>query len=333
MALSCYTSPYFNPDLPHHTTKGFRNPNPDFINHGFSDFLKWTFTRFSNPDSNDPSDYEFSTTPNRGEKLRSFQGKWSVTWIGHAGTLVQLGAKNILTDPIWSDRCSPVSWAGPKRYTQPGIAMDDLPPIHAVIVSHNHYDHMDIPSLRELEKRFQPHFFVGLGNKEFLESVGLTYVHEMDWWEKYSLEELTIHFTPTQHFSARGLTDRDRTLWGSFVLDNSQSKVYFAGDTGYFSGFSEIARRMGKIDLAILPIGAYRPRWFMESVHVDPIQSVQAFVDLEADYMLPMHYQTFVLSDEALDEPLKLTRKTFQEKNLDEKRLLPLKIGESFLRD
>lgn len=347
--LHCYTSPYYNPDKPHHTKTGFQNPNPNFQKHGFSDLIKWgLFQRPFRKTSLNPKDYNIPYIGANKEKIFSFyknKGKWAVTWIGHATTLIQMEGMNILTDPIWSERCSPISFAGPKRYTPPGIAMEDLPPIHAVVISHNHYDHLDIPTLQKLNNLFQPAFFVGLGNEKLLQEAGIHTVYAMDWWETVELTDgLQIHFTPTQHFSARGLWDRDRTLWGSYVLEKTRTvnskervqptiKIYFAGDTGYFSGFREIGAKWQGMDLAILPIGAYEPRWFMSPVHTSPEDAVQAFLDLQAKYMLPMHYNTFVLSDEPLDEPLQLTKKTWMEQKIPLDRLLGLKIGESFFEE
>lgn len=326
-------------DKPHHTENGFKNPDPNFINHGFGALIKWGSSRWKVEHSLDPKDYEFEVIPNDGSNLRENNSRLSVTWIGHATTLVQLDGVNILTDPIWSKRCSPVSWAGPERYTDPGLSMDHLPKIDIVVISHNHYDHMDLPSLLELEKRFSPRFYVGLGNREFLVQSGLSDVVEMDWWEKDLWENpiqkksLEVYFTPTQHFSARGMFDRDKTLWGSYLLQSKNQRVYFAGDTGYFSGFAEIGKRFPEIDFAILPIGAYEPRWFMHPVHVSPEEAVQAFVDLSAKFMIPMHYGTFVLSDEPLDQPVKLAKSEFQRLGISLDRFLPLRIGESFFRN
>ncbi|MCZ8238081.1 MAG: MBL fold metallo-hydrolase [Leptospiraceae bacterium] len=332
--LSCgATNPYFNPEKMHHTTSGFKNPSKDFESHGLGGLIRWTSSRWMNEEDNNPEHFDYKKTENDGSQIRNFKGLWSVTWIGHASSLIQWEGLNILTDPIWSERCSPVSWAGPKRYTQPGIDMDNLPKIDLVVISHNHYDHMDLDTLLELEKRFSPTFIAGLGSKKFLQDAGLTHVLEMDWWDEVLVQGKRVIFTPTQHFSARGIFDRDETLWGSYAFIGSKSKIYFAGDTGYFKGFKEIGEKFGGFDLAILPIGAYNPRWFMEPVHVDPSQSVQAFMDLKANYMMPMHYKTFVLSDEALDQPLKSTMDNFQRKGIDKKRLLALNIGESFFRN
>jgi L-ascorbate metabolism protein UlaG (beta-lactamase superfamily) len=338
--MTCYSSASnYDNRKSHHTESGFRNPDPNFEKHGMGSLLRWATSRWTNEVSLNPEDYTIPSSKNDGQAIKEFKGKWSVTWVGHATTLIQIDGYTILTDPIWSDRCSPVSWAGPKRYTDPGIELDDLPKIDIVLISHNHYDHMDIPTLQELQKRFSPRFYVGLGNQSFLESEGLQNVKEMDWWDEDIFydeskpDPLKVIFTPTQHFSSRGILDRDRTLWGSYLLLGSRSKIYFAGDTGYFDGFRTIAEMVGRLDLAILPIGAYEPRWFMEPVHVDPTQSVQAFIDLKASYMLPMHYSTFVLSDEPLDQPLQSTKKAIQEKGLPKSSLLGIQIGESFFRN
>lgn len=318
----------------HHTKDGFRNLNINIEAKGLTDVFTWQISRhFQELPSLNPKDYHFEILQNDGTKLKENTKKLSATWIGHATILIQLDGKNILTDPIWSERCSPVSFAGPKRYTPVGVQMKDLPKIDLVLISHNHYDHMDIPTLKELEKRFSPYFFVGLKNKDLLKSEGLEKVIELDWWDSHSIFDLEIHFTPTQHFSARGLWDRNKTLWGSFVVHSKTHSFYFAGDTGYFSGFSEIGNQFQNLDLAILPIGAYEPRWFMKSMHMNPEDSIKAFIDLKAKYMLPMHYQTFILTDEALDEPLKLTKQEFLKQFNDLSKLLDLKIGETHFFD
>ncbi|MBK8396558.1 MAG: MBL fold metallo-hydrolase [Leptospiraceae bacterium] len=266
---------------------------------------------------------------NNGLSLRENKSKLSFTWIGHASVLIQLDGKNILTDPIWSERCSPISFIGPKRYTNPGLKIEDLPPIDIVIISHNHYDHLDIPTLKFLDNRDKPTFFVGLGNKELLTNEGLSNIVQLDWWDIRIEKNLKINFTPTQHFSGRGIFDRGESLWGSYVIEGKLESFYFAGDTGYFAGFKEIGKRFPNIDVAILPIGAYEPRWFMKPVHMNPEDTVLAFQDLGAKYLLPMHYHTFVLTDEALDEPLKFTKSLFESKKIQLETLLDLKIGES----
>ncbi|MCZ8156389.1 MAG: MBL fold metallo-hydrolase [Leptospira sp.] len=314
----------------HYTSTGYKNPNPNFEKLGFGSLLKWSSTRWKNEHSIEPEDYpKFQMVDNDGLSLKQNDSKLSVTWIGHATTLIQLDGVNILTDPIWSERCSPVSFAGPKRYTQPGIQIENLPNIDIVILSHNHYDHMDLPTLKILETKFHPKFLVGLGNGAFLNDNGLSQVTEMDWWDEIILKGIQIHFTPTQHFSGRGLFDRDSSLWGSYALVGAKSKVYFAGDTGYYTHFKAIGQKFGSFDVAILPIGATEPRWFMAPVHIDAKEAVQAFEDLNAKFFIPMHYQTFVLSDEPLDSPVPMTKQNFLNKKIDLMRLIALKIGES----
>lgn len=315
---------------PHHTHSGFQNPNPNYERKGFWDVLVWQWDRFFLPYSLDAKTYPpFPILINDGNLLKSNDTKLSVTWVGHATTLVQIDGLNILTDPIWSDRCSPLSFAGPKRYTPPGISLGDLPKIDIVILSHNHYDHTDIPTLRKLEETFHPLVLTGLGNKKLLLGEGLKNVNEMDWWEEISFGSVKLTFTPTQHFSGRSLFDRDETLWGSFMISGTREKVYFAGDTGYFSHFKEIANRFGNIDVAILPIGATEPRWLMEPVHIGPTQAVMSFLDLKAKYLVPMHYMTFVLSDEPLDSPVPRTKEAMKQSGISESAFVPLKIGET----
>jgi L-ascorbate metabolism protein UlaG (beta-lactamase superfamily) len=315
---------------PHHSDSGFQNPNPGYEPKGFWDVLVWQWDRLFLPYSLDAKAYsEFPIVSNDGGNLRSNNSKLSVTWIGHATTLIQIDGLNILTDPIWSERCSPFSFVGPKRYTPPGISINHLPNIDIVILSHNHYDHTDLPTLKQLEEKFHPMVLTGLGNKKLLLGEGMHNVKEMDWWEKISFGSVTFTFTPTQHFSGRSLFDRDETLWGSFMVVGKKEKVYFAGDTGYFSHFKDIASRFGSIDIAILPIGATEPRWLMEPVHIGPTQAVMSFLDLKAKFLVPMHYMTFVLSDEPLDSPVPRTKEAMKQSGISESAFVPLKIGES----
>jgi N-acyl-phosphatidylethanolamine-hydrolysing phospholipase D len=330
LLLGCSNMQSLNTEKAHHTKDGFKNLDPKMEHKSLSDVLGWQFGRlFKNLPSLDAKDYSIETFTNDGLKLNENQKNFSFTWIGHASVLIQLEGKNILTDPIWSERCSPVSFAGPKRYTNPGIKIENLPKIDLVLISHNHYDHLDLPTLKILNEKFRPKFFVGLKNKPFLEENGIQNIVELDWWDETESNELKIIFTPTQHFSARGVFDRNQTLWGSFVVQGKKNSFYFAGDTGYFSGFQEIGKKFPNLDVAILPIGAYEPRWFMKPVHMNPSEAMDAYIDLKAKYFLPMHYLTFVLTDEALDEPLKLTKLEFENKGISSKNLFDLKIGES----
>jgi L-ascorbate metabolism protein UlaG (beta-lactamase superfamily) len=232
-------------------------------------------------------------------------GDLAVTFIGHASFMLRLDGLTLLTDPVFSRRCSPVSFAGPSRVRAPGQPMAALPKPDAILLSHNHYDHCDIPALRDLRWRFgELPIFAPLGNKKWLESKGLGPVTELDWWQSTQFHDATITLTPARHFAARTLRDRNMTLWGGFFLDYRGAKVYFAGDSGYTSFFTTIRDRLGAPDFALLPIGAYEPRWFMGSVHMNPADAVKAFHDLNAGQAVGMHFGTFQLTDEAIDAPL-----------------------------
>jgi L-ascorbate metabolism protein UlaG (beta-lactamase superfamily) len=231
-------------------------------------------------------------------------GTLAATFIGHATFLLQVDGLRFLTDPVFSTHAGPFGLIGPRRVRAPGLAFDQLPPIDVILLSHNHYDHLDLPTLRALRDRWNPLIVTGLGNGPFLESHGLPRVEELDWGQSLvGPGESQMTFVPARHFSGRGLFDGNRTLWGGFVVESGSATFYFAGDSGYFSGFHEIGRRFGPIDLALLPIGAYAPRWFMQAAHIDPAEAVQAHLDLQARVSLAMHFGTFRLSNEGIDAP------------------------------
>ncbi|HEX6094983.1 MAG TPA: MBL fold metallo-hydrolase [Thermoanaerobaculia bacterium] len=283
---------YRGPKSDHFDGRRFFNLRPT-QHAGFLDLVKWLAHREQGPWS-EWREVTPSVPPARVDGLR-------VTWVNHSTMLVQVANVNILTDPIWSKRCSPVQWAGPKRHHAPGIRFEDLPPIDAVLISHNHYDHMDAGTLRRLERK---HTFVGLGNAAFLK--GAT---DLDWWESAAITgDVRVHCVPAQHFSSRGMTDRDANLWCGFVLETPRGNVYFAGDTGYGPHFGMIRERFGPMKVALLPIGAFRPEWFMCSVHVSPRDAVRAARELQAEVSIPMHYYTFHLGDDGQDEPVEVLR-------------------------
>ncbi|HEU4521778.1 MAG TPA: MBL fold metallo-hydrolase, partial [Thermoanaerobaculia bacterium] len=256
-------------------------------------------------------------------------GRLRVTFVNHATTLIQMDGVNILTDPIWSERCSPVSWAGPKRHRPPGIRFEDLPPIDAVLISHNHYDHLDLPTLRRLlanhgdpespgalTRRSAPpspaHAGEGtlllvshLGNGALLAKHGIDEARELDWWQELPLANgVRVTSVPAQHFSARAISDRDANLWGGFVISGPSGNVYFAGDTGWGRHFAEIGQRFSPIRLALLPIGAYLPRWFMKPAHISPAEAVDAHLALGASTSIPIHFGTFALGDDGEMKPI-----------------------------
>jgi L-ascorbate metabolism protein UlaG (beta-lactamase superfamily) len=231
-------------------------------------------------------------------------GEVSVTYIGHATLLLRFPGITVLTDPVFSERASPLSWLGPKRVRAPALALDDLPKIDAVVLSHNHYDHMDLPSLRKIQERWDPPIVTGIGNGRYLATKGLRNAIELDWWERMApVPALSIVYVPAQHWSRRRLWDTNRMLWGGHVIEAGGVRAYFAGDTGYPGHFAEIARRLGAPDVALLPIGAYEPRWFMAPQHMNPLDAVRAHRDLGAGLSIAIHFATFPLTDEAIDAP------------------------------
>ena len=226
-----------------------------------------------------------------------------VTLVNHSTVLLQQPNCNILTDPVWSERCGPVSFAGPRRHRLPGIEFDHLPSIHAVLLSHNHYDHLDLPTLRRLMARGGTIFVAPLGVGEFLKSRGIAPVQELDWGESVAVSGAMIHAVPAFHFSGRGLFDRNRTLWCGYLVELALGAVYFAGDTAFGPHFGWIRERFGPPRLALLPIGAYEPRWFMAPVHMDPEEAARAHRILGAAISIAIHHGTFQLADESLDAP------------------------------
>ncbi len=286
----------------------------------FSDVIKWVSTRNRRNEAFTPR-----TVANDGALLRQDCNRLSVTWIGHATLLVQSGGVSILTDPLFSERISGVI----PRFCPPGVAMAALPEIDIAVISHNHRDHLDEPSVRALGPRV--HYVVPLGLAPWFRKRGLLKVTELDWWETVEIKtaqgKAMISLVPAQHWSRRGAFDDRKTLWGGFVLELTGGRVYFAGDTGYPGAFKDIGRRFATLDYALLPIGAYEPRWFMCAQHLSPEDAARAFADLGARTIIPMHYATFRLSDEPMDEPPRLLQKAL---GRDIDRLIELAIGQTY---
>jgi len=229
----------------------------------------------------------------------------TLPFIGHSSFLIRLPGINILTDPVFSARCSPVQFAGPKRVRDPGLTIEALPEINLILLSHNHYDHMDLISLRKIKKRFPfASIVTTLGNAAYLARKGLGDAVELDWWQAVEVGEANITVVPARHFAARWLNDRNQTLWGGFWIGHASRNIYFAGDTGMTKYFKEIHARLGAPDLALLPIGAYEPQSIMAPVHINPAEAVRAFHDLGAKRAVGMHFGTFQLTAEAIDAPL-----------------------------
>ena len=255
-----------------------------------------------------------------------------VTFINHATFLIQTNGYNILTDPIYSHRCSPVSFAGPKRVHRPAIAFEDLPKIHVVLISHDHYDHLDLPTLSRLIQRDRPRIYMGLGVAAHLEEKDRVNATELDWWESASVgERFKLTFAEVQHFSGRTLTDRYSTLWGAFVLEIGDKHIYFGGDSGYADHYKKTFQKFGPMDLALIPIGAYAPRFFMGSAHIDPRQAVMAHLQLHSKKSIGMHYGTFQLTAEAINEPVELLEKEKKKFAVPKDDFITLKPGKAFV--
>lgn len=257
----------------------------------------------------------------------AFDRDTAITWIGHASFLARMDGATFITDPIFSHRCSPFSFMGPPRLVPPGIALHALPPLSFALLSHDHYDHTDRASIRALGAR-GVRFFVPRGMADLVRGFGAE-AEELAWWESREVAGVRVHCVPAQHFSGRGLTDRNRRLWAGWVVEGTTRRFYHAGDTGYFGGFTEIAERVGPIDLAAMPIGAYLPREMMSHVHVNPEEAVQAAIDLGARRVLAMHFGTFDLADEPLDQPPQRFRAEATRLGLGEERAWVLKVGET----
>jgi L-ascorbate metabolism protein UlaG (beta-lactamase superfamily) len=244
---------------------------------------------------------------------RVLGGELVVTMINHASVLIQTEGLNIITDPIWSKRTSPFQWIGPKRYRPAGITFADLPPIDIVLISHNHYDHMDIPTLRKLFKRDSPKIFVGLGNAHYLQKFGIN-AQDMDWWDKTELTHgLALVCSSGQHFSSRAMSDRNKTLWCGYILETKHGNIYFAGDTGYGPFLEQYKQRYQEFRLGLLPIGAYIPDFIMQHVHMSPSEAYKAAGEIGVKHMIPIHYGTFSLADDKKDQPLQDLARAEQE--------------------
>jgi len=272
--------------------------NPGVPDHGFFDALKWMRTR-----QRGAWPRWVSSTPGPKPPERVEGATLRVTFVNHATVLLQTEGVNVLTDPVWSRRVSPVSFAGPRRHRAPGIRFEDLPPIDAILLSHNHYDHLDVPTLRRLAAEHSPEVFCPLGVAPLAQRCGLHDVQELDWWQSAAWQGREIHCVPAQHFSARTPFDRNRTLWSGWVMEAERGPIYFAGDTGFGDFFQDIGRRFAPIRLGLLPIGAYEPEWFMGPVHMTPEQAVEARTLVGADMAVGIHFGTFSLADDGESDP------------------------------
>ncbi|MFJ7726656.1 MBL fold metallo-hydrolase [Neobacillus sp. NPDC097160] len=258
-------------------------------------------------------------------EINENRSRTSYTWIGHSTFLFQLNGVNILTDPVWAKRMGFQS-----RLTEPGISLADLPEIDLVVISHGHYDHLDFPTLKKLKGN--PHFLVPVGLKSLFIRKGYQKVTEMTWWESTEHKGMTVHFVPAQHWTRRSLTDMNTSHWGGWIFQTPKETFYFVGDTGYFSGFKQIAERL-TIDTVFMPIGAYEPEWFMADAHISPEDSVKAFIDLGAKFFVPMHYGAYRLADDTGPEALDRLYREWEKRQLPREQLKVLLIGETVMGD
>ncbi len=332
-ALNCLgQSP--SADKSHHTAGGFRNVHA-YEENDFWDFLKWRRIR-AKKDIASPESYHFPLAKNNSEFLKQNRDKITVTWIGHATVLLQAGGYNILTDPHFSERTSPVQWAGPQRVAPLGLALGDLPSIDIAVISHDHYDALDEQTIKALRQRAggeKTRFYVPLGLKNWLAVRGVDNAVEMDWWDRQQDEDLEIIAVPVQHWSKRSVFSRNKTLWAGWVINIGAFRFIFVGDTGYAPHFKEVGNKLGPFDLAAIPIGAYEPRWFMKKHHVNPEESVQIHKDLRSKKSVAIHWGTFILTDEPLDEPPKRLAAALQQNQIPKEDFLVLQHGQTIVLD
>ena len=315
------------PSSDHYDGEHFFNPEPTIRRNTGKPVSIFTFLRMRR----DPA--VWARWPKHVENLAyppPVGGTPTVTFIGHRTFLIRLQGLTVLTDPIFSARCSPTRFLGPKRVRAPGIALADLPPVDLILLSHNHYDHMDLNALRALRRRNPAvAILTTLGNAAYLSKKGLRDAVELDWWQSVEACGASVTVTPARHFSARWLNDRNETLWGGMLIAHQGLKIYFAGDTGWTRYFAEIRARLGAPDLALLPIGAYEPRDFMGAVHINPAEAVHAFLELGAARAIGMHFGTFQLTAEAIDAPLQDLAAARDSAGVPAEAFVTLDVGES----
>lgn len=303
------SNPYYDSSKSHHRPEGFVNSDGTTVSKPLSDLLRWYQERFGKDLPPPPGQYipNYESFPLKQfdkSQLAGFSSK-TATWLGHATVMVRANNFTLLTDPHFSVRAFPVQWMGPSRKVRSPARVENLPKIDVVVISHSHYDHLDQTTVVKLSKA-QPDtlFLVPLGLEKLLRSWGVNKVREMDWWETHSIGDNQITFVPAYHWSARTLTDRNKSLWGGWTLKNPAVNFYFSGDTGYSKDFAEIGKRLGPFDFSAIAVGAYEPRWFMKAQHINPDEAVQIHQDVQSKMSMGIHWGTFELTDEPLDQPI-----------------------------
>jgi N-acyl-phosphatidylethanolamine-hydrolysing phospholipase D len=343
-------NPYFNPHKKHHRPDGFQNNYLSFRGKRWHEVLRWRWQAWRAGHPRHMSQPIPIVAPAldfiHANARAGLSMQPAMTWIGHITVLAQVGGLNILTDPVFSERCFPVQWAGPQRQTPPGMGLAQLPRIDVVLLSHNHYDHMDEASLVTLAAQAggPPLFITPLGHKHWFARRGIHHVVELDWWDTHVLPatehslRIPVTLTPAQHWSARTATDAMRSLWGGYAVLSPDCHWFFAGDTAYSKDFVDIRQHFarehtpeqgGGFDMALLPIGAYEPRWFMKDQHVNPEESVQIFKDLGCQRAFAVHWGTFQLTDEALDEPPRALARALHAQGMTPADFQVLAIGQT----
>lgn len=303
------SNPYYDPNKPHHREDGFVNSDGTRVSKPFSDLLRWYRERWGETLPPPPGEFvasydQFPQIPFTREQFEK-AGEQSIAWLGHASVLVNMNGLHVLTDPHFTERASPYEWIGPKRRVPAPVQVEGLPRIDVVLISHNHYDHLDEPTIRALVAS-QPdiQYLVPLGVEPLMRKWGVKNIQALDWWDKATVKSGSFTFVPAYHWAARSVNDRNASLWGGWVSQQQNFKFYYAGDTGFSDDFAEIAKRYGPFDVAAIPVGAYEPRWFMKEQHVNPAEAVLIHRIVGAKYSIGVHWGTFELTDEPLDQPM-----------------------------
>lgn len=322
-----WKNPWYDPALSHHTPDGFCNPTA--VAHQPGDVKRWRQERKAAGLPRPPATGYDAFIQAWWQKAEISPGDDGLWWLGHASVLLRMQGKYLLTDPVFSRRASPLRFIGPQRRTPPALSIDDLPALDAILISHNHYDHLDRWTIRALLRRFpEVKLFVPLGLGDTLRRFGAHFVTELDWWQQASLDDLHLTAVPAQHWSMRTPWDRNRSLWCGWVIESRELRFWFPGDTGDSAELLQIPQRLGKIDALALPVGAYAPRWFMSINHMDPQSAVSLWQQLGSPLAFPIHWGVFELADESLDEPVQELQRALSEAEQENDNFRILKIGQ-----